>query len=65
MDRSEEFRTAAAECLALIHTTTDPSSRARLLTMAQKWFAWADGGCGAESLESVLREFNDERMVPH
>jgi site-specific recombinase len=65
MDRSEEFRSAAAECLALIHTTTDASSRARLLTMAQKWFAWADGACGGERLESVLREFNDEQIIPH
>jgi hypothetical protein len=45
MDRSEEFRSAAAECLAL-------------------WFDWADGQRGAESLESILREFNDERMIP-
>ena len=65
MDRSEEFRIAAAECLALLPTTTDESSRARLLTMAQKWFAWADGPCGAESLESVLRDFNDRQMLPH
>jgi hypothetical protein len=63
MDRSEEFRSAAAECLALLPTTTDESSRARLLTMAQKWFAWADGPCGAESLESVLRDFNDRQMT--
>jgi hypothetical protein len=64
MNRSEEFRSAAAECLILIHTTTDASSRARLLTMAQKWFAWADGQCGSERLEGVLREFNDQQMAP-
>jgi site-specific recombinase len=65
MDRSDEFRTAAAECLALINTTTDASSRAKLLTMAQKWFAWADRHCGADSLESILRQYNDDRMIPH
>jgi hypothetical protein len=33
--------------------------------MAQKWFAWADGPFGAENLESILREFNDQQMIPH
>ena len=64
MDRSDEFRSAAAECLALIHVTTDASSRARLLTMAQTWFAWSDGPYGAESLQDLLRDFNDQQMVP-
>jgi site-specific recombinase len=65
MDRSEEFRRAAAECLALLPTSTDESSRARLLTMAQKWFAWADEPCGTDRLESLLREFNDRQMIQH
>jgi site-specific recombinase len=65
MGRSDEFRTAAADCLALINTTTDASSRAKLLTMAQKWFTWADRHCGADSLESILRQYNDDRMIPH
>jgi hypothetical protein len=65
MDRSDEFRSAAAECLALMHVTTDANSRARLLTMAQTWFAWSDGLYGAESLENILRDFNDQQMIPH
>jgi hypothetical protein len=64
MDRSDEFRSAAAECLALMHVTTDASSRARLLTMAQTCFAWSDGPYGAESLQDLLRDFNDQQMVP-
>jgi hypothetical protein len=64
MDRSEEFRRAAAQCLTLMYTTTDASSRARLLTMAQTWCAWADRHRGAGSLESALREFNDQQMIP-
>ena len=64
MDRSDEFRSAAAECLALMQVTTDPCSRARLLTMAQTWFAWAGGPYGAESLENILRDFNDQQMIP-
>jgi hypothetical protein len=64
MDRSDEFRSAAAECLALMHVTTDANSRARLLTMAQTWFAWSDGPYGAESLQDLLRDFNDQQMVP-
>jgi hypothetical protein len=62
MDRSEEFRRAAADCLALISTTTDASSRVRLLTMAQQWSSWANAK-GAERLETALREFNDRQMI--
>ena len=65
MDRSDEFRSAAAECLALMHVTTDANSRARLLTMAQTWFAWSDGPYGAESLQDLLRDYNDQQMLPH
>ena len=34
------------------------------LTMAQTWFAWSDGPYGAESLQDLLRDFNDQQMVP-
>jgi len=47
-----------------MHTTTDENSRARLLTMAQTWCAWADRRGDGESLESALREFNDQQMIP-
>ena len=32
--------------------------------MAQTWFAWSDGPYGAESLQDLLRDFNDQQMVP-
>ena len=36
-DRSDEFRKAAADCLARARNTVDPVTRANLLTLAQKW----------------------------
>ena len=42
-DRSDEFRKAAAECLARARNTVDPVTRANLLTLAQKWFKLANG----------------------
>ena len=37
-DRREELRETAAQCFALAHSTTDPHTRAALLTMAQKLY---------------------------
>jgi hypothetical protein len=34
-DRSDEFRKAAADCVALARTTNDPTTRTSLLIMAQ------------------------------
>ena len=36
MKRSDEFRKAATECLALAQKTTDAGTRLSLLTMAEK-----------------------------
>ena len=36
----------------------------RLLPMAQTWFAWSDGPYGAESLQDLLQDFNDQQMIP-
>jgi hypothetical protein len=60
MDRSDEFRKAAADCVALARTTSDPMTRANLLTMAQKWYDLANGS--PTNFEAILREFNDEQM---
>lgn len=35
--RADEFRKAAAQCLALAGKARDPSTRAMLLLLAQKW----------------------------
>lgn len=37
MDRSGDFRQAAADCLMLARTTADPLLRTTLLDLAQKW----------------------------
>jgi hypothetical protein len=51
--RLEEFRKAAAECLHLAHTASDPSTRATLLMMAQRWhdLSHARGGAAAGSFK--------------
>jgi hypothetical protein len=41
-DRGGEFRAAAAQCLALAQTTTDPSTRAALINMAQRFYERAN-----------------------
>ena len=65
MDRSDEFRQMANECLALAQKTTDPSTRVSLLTMAQKWFTRANGSPSEAALNAALRDFNDGQMSPH
>jgi hypothetical protein len=60
MDRSDEFRKAAADCVALARTTIDPMTRASLLIMAQKWYDMANGR--ATNFNAIVREFNDQRM---
>jgi len=41
VDRSGQFRKAAANCVALARRTSDPVARAKLLTMAQRWYEMA------------------------
>ena len=59
-DRSDEFRKAAADCVALARTTNDPVMRTGLLTMAQRWYTLANAP--PKNFDAVLREFNDEQM---
>jgi hypothetical protein len=60
-DRKDELKETAAHCLALAHSTTDPHTRAALLTMAQKLH---DGATRRVDDEAVQREFNDRQMLP-
>jgi hypothetical protein len=60
-DRSDEFRKAAADCVALARTTIDPVTRTSLLTMAQKWYDLANGS--PANFNAIVREYNDEQMV--
>jgi len=63
-DRSEEFRKAASECLYLARTTSDQSTRASLLTMAQKWFELANGPPSQGAFDTAVRAFNDRQLGP-
>lgn len=59
-DRSDEFRKAAADCLAVARTTDDPVTRVSLLTMAQRWYDLANGP--TINFDAILREFNERQM---
>lgn len=59
-DRSDEFRRAAANCVAVARTTDDPATRVSLLIMAQRWYDLANGP--AINFDAMVREFNDRQM---
>jgi hypothetical protein len=61
-DRTEELRAAAAQCLALSRSTTDPRTRTNLLIVAQKLYDMASDRPG--DFERVQQEFNDQQMLP-
>jgi hypothetical protein len=42
MDRAENYREHAAECLALAKTIGDPHWRAQLMAIAAQWLELAD-----------------------
>jgi hypothetical protein len=60
-DRTDELKETTAQCLALAHSTTDPHTRAALLTMAQKRYERATS---RPDYEAAQREFNDRQMLP-
>jgi hypothetical protein len=61
-DRPDELKETAAQCLSLAHSTTDPRTRAALLTMALKLYERATKP--ADGYEAAQREFNDRQMLP-
>jgi hypothetical protein len=61
-DRADEFRKAAADCLALARTATDAATRSELLLMAQKWIDLTTSPPGEGYFDSVLRNYNDDKM---
>jgi hypothetical protein len=63
-DRSDEFRAAASECLRLARLTSDESTRASLLVMAQRWFELANGPPSQDTLDVAVRAFNERQMSP-
>jgi hypothetical protein len=62
-DRSAEFRASAADCLKLASRAGDPSIRAALLAMAQRWLDLADEPLGARRFQSLLEDFNSQQML--
>jgi hypothetical protein len=62
IDRADEFRKAAAECLALARASTDAATRSELLLMAQRRIDLATSPAGESCFDSVLRNYNDDKM---
>jgi hypothetical protein len=60
-DRSDEYRRAAAQCLALACATTDPVTRVKLLIMAQTWYDRANGP--PINFDAVQRIFNQSQVI--
>jgi hypothetical protein len=63
MALQDELREAAALCLDIAQTTTDPNARARLLMLAQKFMELAHGSASDQVLRTLLDEFNDAQML--
>jgi hypothetical protein len=61
-NRADELRDTAAQCLALARSTTEPQTRAALLTMAQKLYDLASGR--PANLDMAQQEFNERQMLP-
>jgi hypothetical protein len=62
-DRAENFRLTAAECLAVARITTDASTRAALITMAQRLYELANQP--SIDFEAIVQIFNEGQMSRH
>jgi hypothetical protein len=60
-DRGDEFRAAAAQCLALAQTSTDPNTRVALIGMAQRFHDRANRP--PVDLDPILQGF-DHQQTP-
>jgi hypothetical protein len=63
----EQIRQAAADCLDIAQTTTDPTAKIRLTTLAQNFMELAEEGLSSSHavLARLLEEFNDAQMLKH
>jgi hypothetical protein len=61
-NRPDDFRKAAVDCLRLARATSDPSTRASLLLMAQRWFELANGPRSQDDFDAAVRVFNESQM---
>ena len=64
MDRPDDLRKVATECLALARTASDERTRISLLTMAQKLVELANAPA-AQTFNTILQDFNDQQMSKH
>jgi hypothetical protein len=64
MDRPDDPRKVATECLALAHTASDERTRMSLLSMAQKLLELANAPA-AQTFNAILPDFNDQQMGKH
>jgi hypothetical protein len=62
--RSAKFRKAAADCLSLVRTTTDPTTRAVLLVMAQRWLDQATP-LADDLLRNSMAKFDQRQLAEH
>jgi hypothetical protein len=61
-DRGDEFRSAAAQCLALAQGTTDTSTRTALVALAQRFYDRANRQPTA--LDPIPQDLDDQPMAP-
>jgi hypothetical protein len=55
-DQALESRaSAAAECLRLAASATDPASRVSLLQLAQKWIQWTNKRAAKSAVDAYFR----------
>jgi hypothetical protein len=60
-DRGDDIRQTAAQCLTLARTTTDPSTRASLIAMAQRLHDMANRP--TMDIAPIVQVFNDQQMT--
>ena len=62
MQDQKTYRQAAAECLEIASTTTDPHARTRLVVLASKFLDLASKPGEYDPLRALIDEFNDSQM---
>jgi hypothetical protein len=62
MQDQNSYRQAAAECLEIAGTTTDPEARIRLVVLASKFLDLASKPGEYDPLRVLIDEFNDGQM---
>ena len=62
MNRSDELRKEATECLTLARNMADTRVRLSLLTMAQKLFDVAGAKFESTPFDDLVQDFNNKQM---